>query len=114
MRLHPLVASVLLLAVAPVRCLSAQQAPGADVYKEECKSCHGLNGVPPARAREQYKKIKTLGDGGFVTALSVDSIVTILKKGIGKDMKSFTCKLTDAEMRAVAAYIKELAEKKRP
>lgn len=89
------------------------QSDGAAVYRQECKSCHGINGVPPARARDQYKKIKSLGDGGFVSELSVDSIVTILKKGIDKDMKSFTAKLNEADMRAVAAYIKELAEKKR-
>lgn len=43
-----------------------------------------------------------------------DSIVVILKKGLGKDMKSFTGKLSDAEMAAVAAYIKELAERRKP
>ena len=94
--------------------LVAQQGDGAGIYKTECKSCHGLNGVPPTRAKEQYKKIKALGEDGFVTKLSVDSIVTILKKGIDKDMKTFTGKLSDAEMRAVSVYIKELAEKTRP
>ena len=90
----------------------AQEADGQAVYREECKSCHGLNGVPPARAREQYKKIKALGDSGFVAKLSVDSIVKVLKKGIDKDMKSFKEKLSEPEMLAVAKYIKELAEKK--
>lgn len=93
--------------------LAGQQADGAALYKQECKSCHGLNGTPPSRAREQYAKIKALGQDGFVARLSVDSIVTILKRGIDKDMKSFAAKLTEGEMRAVAAYIKELAEKKR-
>ncbi len=92
---------------------AAQQADGGAVYRQECKSCHGLNGIPPARAREQYKKIKAVGDGGFVAQLSADSIVAILKKGIDKDMKSFTGKLSDGEMRAVTLYIKELAEKKK-
>ena|ERR1043165_673178 len=96
------------------RVAAAQEPDGAAVYQDECKSCHGVNGAPPARAREQYKKIKALGDGGFVSSLSVDSIVTILKKGIDKDMKSFKSKLSDADMRAVAVYIKELAEKKKP
>lgn len=89
------------------------QSDGAAVYRQECKSCHGVNGVPPARARDQYKKIKSLGDGGFVSSLSVDSIFTILKKGIDKDMKSFAAKLSEPDMRAVAVYIKELAEKRR-
>ena len=96
------------------RVAAAQEADGASVYQDECKSCHGVNGTPPARAREQYRKIKALGDGGFVSSMSVDSIVTILKKGIDKDMKSFKSKLSDADMHAVAVYIKELAEKKKP
>ena len=89
-----------------------QEPDGKAVYSEECKSCHGLNGIPPARAREQYKKIRALGDSGFVVKLSTDSIVAVLKKGIDKDMKSFKEKLSEPEMRAVAKYIKELAEKR--
>src|SRR5262245_21239533 len=93
--------------------LGAQEPDGQAVYKEECKSCHGINGVPPERERAKYKKIKSLGDSGFVSDLSTDSIFTILKKGIDKDMKSFADKLSEPEMRAVAAYIKELAEKRK-
>jgi mono/diheme cytochrome c family protein len=90
---------------------NAEPVSGESVYKEECKSCHGLKGTPPARERKKYKKLKTFGDSGFVINLSVDSIVTILKKGIDKNMKSFKDKLSDPEMRAVATYTKELAEK---
>ena len=92
---------------------NAQPVSGESVYKEECKSCHGINGAPPERAKAKYKKIKALGEDGFVSALSQDSIVTILKKGIDKDMKSFEDKLSEPEMKAVAGYIKELAEKKK-
>ena len=91
----------------------SQKVDGPSIYKEECKSCHGINGAPPQRAKDKYKKIKTLGEENFVSGLSQDSIVTILKKGIDKDMKSFKDKLSDPEMHAVAAYIKELAEKKK-
>lgn len=87
------------------------QTEGEDAYRKECKSCHGLRGVPPARAKGQYKKIKAVGEDGFVTSLSVDSIVTILRNGIDKDMKSFRSKLTDDQMRAVAEYILTLAKK---
>jgi len=96
---HPLVAQ------------NTEPGSGESVYKEECKSCHGLNGVPPARERAKYKKLRTFGDSGFVVNLSVDSIVTILEKGIDKNMKPFKDKLSEPEMRAVAAYTKELAEK---
>lgn len=90
------------------------QAPDAlGVYKENCKSCHGINGVPPERERAKYKKLRTLGDSGFVANLSQDSIVTIVTNGIDKNMKSFKDKLSADEIRAVAGYIKELAEKKK-
>ena len=107
----PAAAALLLAGIA--HRASAQEPDGQEVYREECKECHGLNGVPPARAREQYKKIRTLGDSGFVASLSTDSIVILLKKGIDKNMKSFKEKLSEPEMRAVAKYIKELAEKKK-
>lgn len=91
---------------------SAQQADGQAIYREECKVCHGINGVPLERQRAKYKKLKSLGDSGFVSNLSQDSIVTILTNGIDKNMKSFKEKLSEEEMRAVARYIKELAAKR--
>ena len=110
MKLAITIAAVALLAAGLTR-IAAAQAEGQDAYRKECKSCHGLNGVPPARAKGQYKKIKAVGEDGFVTSLSVDSIVTILGNGIDKDMKSFKSKLTAAEMRTVATYILTLAKK---
>lgn len=101
--------ALVLAAVAhPAAAQQDQNAEGREFYLKQCKSCHGATGTPPARARSQYKKIKGVGQDGFVTSLSEDSIVTILKKGIGKDMKSFSSKLSEGEMKAVASYIKQL------
>jgi mono/diheme cytochrome c family protein len=111
MRFLPLALWIAVIAGAAARRAAAQEVDGQSVYREECKSCHGLNGVPPERARKKYKKIKALGDSGFVTELSEDSIVTILKKGIDKNMKSFSEKLSEPEMHAVTIYIKGLGEK---
>lgn len=113
MTVRIIVVGVILAGAAWSQRAAAQQPDGLAVYREECKSCHGINGVPPERERAKYKKLKTLGDSGFVSSLTPDSIVKILKKGIDKDMKSFSEKLSEPEMRAVAAYIKELAEKVR-
>jgi len=101
-----------LVAVAAATPLMAQQADGQGVYRENCKSCHGINGVPPEREQAKYKKLRSLGDSGFVSELPQDSIVTIVTKGIDKNMKSFSDKLSEAEIRAVAGYIKELATKR--
>lgn len=104
----------LVLAGGSARALSAQQADGQAVYREECKSCHGINGVPPAREATKYRKLRALGDSGFVSGISQDSIVVILTHGIDANMKSFSDKLSVEEMRAVAAYIHTLAARRRP
>lgn len=41
----------------------------------------------------------------------MDSIITILRNGIDKDMKSFKSKLSEDQMRAAAEYILTLAKK---
>ena len=102
-----------LVAAAFTRSLAAQAPDGQALFREHCKSCHGINGVPPERAVRDYAKIKILGTNGFVAALAEDSIVKILKKGIDKDMKSFAEKMSEPEMHAVAKYIKTLAESKK-
>lgn len=108
------VGALVLAAVAhPAAAQQDQNPEGREIYVKQCKSCHGATGTPPARARSQYKKIKGVGQDGFVTSLSEDSIVTILKKGISKDMKSFSSKLSEGEMTSVASYIKQLGEAKK-
>ncbi|MDX2121319.1 MAG: cytochrome c [Gemmatimonadota bacterium] len=103
-------AIVLGVLVVAGRSRAVAQTEGETAYRKECKSCHGLKGVPPARARGQYKKIKAVGEDGFVTSLTVDSIITILRNGIDKDMKSFKSKLSEDQMRAAAEYILTLAK----
>jgi len=92
---------------------AAQEPDGQAIFRKECKACHGVNGVPPKAEAAKYSKLRPLGDSGFVSALSQDSIVTIVTKGIDKNMKSFADKLSAAEIKSVAGYIKALAEKKR-
>ena len=108
-----LVLGLALLLIVSARSAMAQAPDAQAVYKENCKSCHGINGVPPERERAKYKKLRTLGDSGFVANLSQDSIVKILTNGMDKNMKSFKDKLSADEIQAVAGYIKELAEKKK-
>ncbi len=85
---------------------AAAQAPdGQALYREHCRSCHGTDGHPTKRALRQYKKIPTL-DAEFLGKISDDSILTVLKNGKGKDMKSFKEKMTPEEMVAVAKYVR--------
>lgn len=97
----------------PRRSLSAQQetgqdAPGKALYLEYCKTCHGVLGVPSKLMVKRFEKIPNLTEAGFLSARSDDSLVVVMKKGIGGNMKSFADKLSSEEMRAVAMYIRTL------
>jgi mono/diheme cytochrome c family protein len=60
--------------------------------------------------KEKFPKIATF-NSEFATAHSQDSIAKVLTKGKNEDMKSFKDKLNPDEMKAVAAYVLELASK---
>jgi len=79
---------------------AATEPDGAALYRQQCRSCHGAKGTPPARMVTVYPALTAFGD------LAADSIVAVLRHGKGKDMKAFADRLSPAEMRAVAAYIK--------
>lgn len=93
---------------------AAPQVDGAATYKQSCRTCHGVTGVPPQRALDQYKNIATFADPGFFAGRSDDSLVAVITKGIGKDMKPFKEKLTNGEIVAVAKYIRTLMKPKQP
>ena len=98
-------------AAAPTTALGAFQAPdGAQIYREHCKECHGAVGEPTKSAKAKYDSIPSFKTPGFFAQRSQDSIVTVLKKGKGKDMKSWSEKLTDAEMVAVAQFVLTFAK----
>jgi mono/diheme cytochrome c family protein len=104
----------LAIGVALVLPLGAQQAaaqaqaPDAQaLYREHCRSCHGGTGVPTQRMATLYQTLHAL-DSTYLAGRSEDSIVAVLQRGVGRDMKSFMEKLTPDEMRAVAAYVRVL------
>lgn len=92
---------------------AAQEAEGTALYREHCRTCHGAAGKPTRLALSQYPKIPVM-DSAFVAARSVDSIVTILTNGKGKDMKSFKAKLSPNEMHEVAEYVRTMAATRKP
>ena len=93
---------------------AAAQAPdGKALYEATCKKCHGARGIPPKVMKAQYPKIATF-NAAFIAKHTQDSIVTIMTRGKGEDMKSFKAKLTPAEMAAVAGYVHDLAFRPHP
>lgn len=103
------------VSAAPRHALAAPRAPDADsigkaLYLQHCKACHGVLGAPTKLAAKRYAKIPDLTDRGFFTNRSNDSIMVVLTKGTGRDMKSFMDKMSTDAMRAVIAYVRTLAE----
>jgi mono/diheme cytochrome c family protein len=107
-----IVGAVLVALVA--RPAAAQTPPpdGQALYREHCRTCHGVAGKPTDFARRAYKRIPTLSDSAFIAHRSQDSIVAILTRGAGdgKDMRSFKNLLTRDQMVAVARYVRTLSQ----
>ena len=89
------------LALAPIG-LAAQEPDGAALYAKNCKTCHGADGTPSAKMVGMYKDLKPLD-----TAKSADSIAANIKSGVGT-MKGYAAKMSDAEIAAVAKFVKTL------
>lgn len=77
---------------------------GKALYDENCKKCHGAIGTPPKAMKAKFPKIEVF-DPAFFAHRTDDSVVVILTKGKGQDMKSFKDKLSHEQMEAVAKYI---------
>ena len=77
---------------------------------DTCMKCHGVRGIPPKTMKAKYPKIATF-DPEFIAARTDDSVVKILAKGKGDDMKSFKDKLTPEQMMMLAKYVRTLASK---
>jgi len=110
MRVCTIVAAVMLgvlpSAAAAQTPAASSEPDGAALYRQNCRSCHGARGVPPARMMTVYPTLKTLADSAEQARLTEAAIVAVLQHGKGKDMKSFTDKLSPAEMAAVAKFVK--------
>ena len=79
---------------------------GADLFKKKCSVCHGPDGsVSPAGQKlgaPEKLGVKTAG-------LTPEQIATVVTKGKEK-MKGFEGKLTEDEIKAVAAFAKTLPQ----
>lgn len=90
--------------------IPTEDPAGKAVYDANCRKCHGVIGTPPKTMKAKFPKIAAF-DANFFSKRSDDSVVTVLMKGKGDDMKSFKAKLTHQQMEQVASYIKTFAEK---
>lgn len=110
---HSVAIGLLLAASGALSTASAQGPDGKALYDEHCKKCHGVLGTPPKTMKTKYPKIATF-DAAFIAKRTDDSVVKVLTKGKGEDMKSFKDQMSAPEMAAVAKYVRELAAKAKP
>ena len=106
-------AVVLFVVSAAWQPAAAQDRDAKTAYGELCKKCHGVLGAPPQTMKKKYSKLAAF-DAKFIEVHSEDSIVKVLTKGKGDDMESFKDKMSAAEMKAVAKYVRELGSKAKP
>lgn len=81
------------------------QSGGADVYKAKCLMCHGADGSGTTPAGKALKAA-SFKDPAIVSASDTDLIAAVTK-GKGK-MPANQGKLTDAQIKAVIAYVRTL------
>ncbi len=95
--------------IASLTFRAGQKPDGAEIYKKNCAMCHGVDG-------KGFSAIKTpdFTDPKWQAATKDKAMVTIIKLG-KKDsvMKGFADKLGEAEIQAVAAYIRSLNSEKK-
>lgn len=94
-----LLATVLVLAVAA--------GEGKALYDTKCAQCHGKDGV----AKPPGKGSRNFNDPAFQSQANEASIAAITSEGKGK-MPAYRAKLSDEQIRAVAAHVKTLGSSK--
>lgn len=84
-------------------------ADGAAVYREACARCHGDRGVPPPAMAAQLG-VRDLTDAAFQAGITDQGLRQRIADGsFQKGMPAFSESLTEAQLAAVAAYIRQLA-----
>jgi mono/diheme cytochrome c family protein len=88
---------------------ASKKTEGADIYREKCSMCHGIDG-------KGYAAIKTpdFTDAKWQAAHSDKEMLDAIEKGVqGTAMVSFKGKLNDQQMKDVLKYIRLLGGKEK-
>lgn len=82
---------------------------GAELYRNACRRCHGDDGRggPPIKGNAP----KNLRDPAFQSAWSNDRIKQSIRDGNEKGMPPFRAVFTEAELEALVAHVRTLADK---
>lgn len=97
-----LVAVLLLTALMTMSAAAFAADSGADLYKAKCQGCHGADGTPSAMAAK-------MGAKPLDKAKAEKDYIDVTTNGKNK-MPAYKGKLTDEQIKAVAAFMKGLAK----
>ena len=78
-------------------------ADGAAIWSQQCASCHGKDGSGNTMMGKKLGVKNYTSDQGFSDAEAAN----VIKNGKGK-MKGFKGKLSDADVKALVAYVRSL------
>jgi mono/diheme cytochrome c family protein len=105
----PVVTALVALAFAAPAAVSAAEV--ATVFKKKCAPCHGQEGEPNKVFAKQG--VRSFKDAEWQKATDDAQIEKSIREGRkGTMMASFQKQLTDEEITALVAYIRELGPKK--
>ncbi len=79
--------------------------PGWVIYAERCAPCHGPYGTPLAPPPAGVRPPRSLADPAFQASMSDATMVDVVRHG-RQGMPGLTPRLSDAEARDVAAYVR--------
>ena len=82
------------------------QGSGADTYKAQCALCHGEDGLATTPVGMALKAA-SFKDPTVIKTPDA-ALIAIIKNGKDNKMPPFAAKLSDAQIKAVLAYIRTL------
>jgi mono/diheme cytochrome c family protein len=90
---------------------TAVAASAPENYENHCAKCHGIDGKGQTKMGKRLK-VRDMTTEVYKQELDEAKAIVSLKEGItknGKDVKkSFASELSDPELKALVAYVKEL------
>ena len=94
-----------LLAAADGGAAAAKAAVTAELYRTHCQSCHMVDGDSPL-------ELMNFVDGTWKHGSAPAKVAAVIAKGVpGTAMLPFESKLSPAEVRALAAYVRAFDKK---